>query len=576
MVFREKQYEMILSQIIDKFSKINGEAEERPENKKISKKLNELKLILKSLRNNPGKNPLEVIQTIKNGINNDSIIPQLSGNDYFQWIINNMDDIVSIFDSNLNLEFINNAQERYSGFTKEEIVGKNTARYIHPDDQFKVLSVLKNSYKKGYGEAEYRMRTKEGKYVWLHGKGHLVKKGGKTKIIIIGRDITQRKKLENQLTHWNKKLEERVERRTRRLKESQEKYKILTENVSDLIMSIDSNLNIDYFNHQIHKEILGYKEDELMNEPVSNILHPEEYQKALDTVKQTFENGSGKLEFRVKHKNGNFLWFESKARRYTNEEGERKVIVISRDITKRREFEHQLKELNKLKSDLLRRASHELKTPLVAIKGYTNFLLENYSQFTHDDIIDVLTQIRSGAERLQDLINEILKASKLELKADSFHPEYEDLTFLIQFVIDELQGYIRTRQHQLEVNLHEDLRVKCEKEKIYEVFTNLLSNAIKYTPKRGKITVKSQKLEDKIIISVKDTGIGFTQNEKKQIFKKFGKIERYGNGYDIEIDGHGLGLYNSKKLIELHGGELWMKSPGRNRGSTFYFSLPSG
>jgi hypothetical protein len=418
------------------------------------------------------------------------------------------------------------------------------------------------------------MRTKEGKYIWLHGKGHLVKKGGKTKIIVIGRDITQRKKLEKQLTQWNKKLEEMVEKRTRRLKESQEKYQILTENVSDLIMSVDSNLNIDYFNHQIHKEILGYKEEELVDKPVSNILHPEEYQKALDTVKQAFKNGSAKLEYRVKHKKGNFLWFESKARRYTNEEGERKVIVISRDITKRKEIEHQLKELNKLKSHLLRRASHELKTPLVAIKGNTNFLLENYSQFTHDDVIEVLTQIRSGADRLQDLINEILKASKLELKTHSFHPEYEDLTFLIRFVIDELKGYIRTRQHQLEVNLHEDLRVKCEKEKIYEVFTNLLSNAIKYTPKGGKITIKSQILEDKIVIRIHDTGIGFTENEKKLIFKKFGKIERYGAGFDIEINGHGLGLYNSKKLIELHGGELWMESPGRNKGSTFYFSLP--
>ena len=73
---------------------------------------------------------------------------------------------------------------------------------------------------------------------------------------------------------------------------------------------------------------------------------------------------------------------------------------------------------------------------------------------------------------------------------------------------------------------------------------------------------------------MEDNGIGFTEDEKEQIFKQFGKIERYGQGWDLGIEGSGLGLYISKKIVELHGGKIWVESEGRNKGSTFYFSLP--
>jgi signal transduction histidine kinase len=83
-------------------------------------------------------------------------------------------------------------------------------------------------------------------------------------------------------------------------------------------------------------------------------------------------------------------------------------------------------------------------------------------------------------------------------------------------------------------------------------------------------------MNDSIIFSIQDNGIGFTQEEKLRLFKKFGKIERFGQGFDLQVNGSGLGLYIAKKIIELHGGKIWMTSEGRNKGSTFYFSLPIG
>lgn len=102
----------------------------------------------------------------------------------------------------------------------------------------------------------------------------------------------------------------------------------------------------------------------------------------------------------------------------------------------------------------------------------------------------------------------------------------------------------------------------------------ILINAINYTPLGGEIKIFSEVKSNFFIISIEDNGIGFSAEEKNQLFKQFGKIERYGQEWDVRIEGTGLGLYIAKKIIELHGGNIWMKSEGRNRGSKFYFSLP--
>ena len=103
---------------------------------------------------------------------------------------------------------------------------------------------------------------------------------------------------------------------------------------------------------------------------------------------------------------------------------------------------------------------------------------------------------------------------------------------------------------------------------------NLIINAIKYTPTNGRITIKTEIQNNSYLVSIQDTGIGLTDLEKTKIFKRFGKIERYGQGLDVVSEGSGLGLYISKKIIELHGGDIWVESLGRDQGSIFYFSLP--
>ena len=130
------------------------------------------------------------------------------------------------------------------------------------------------------------------------------------------------------------------------------------------------------------------------------------------------------------------------------------------------------------------------------------------------------------------------------------------------------------RNHSVILNLNDKLLTKFDEEKIQKALSHLLLNAINYTPKSGKINISSKIRNSDIVISIKDDGIGLTTEEKQKLFKQFGKIERYGKGWDIGIDGPGFGLYNSKKIVELHGGKIWVESEGKNQGSTFRFSIP--
>ena len=148
------------------------------------------------------------------------------------------------------------------------------------------------------------------------------------------------------------------------------------------------------------------------------------------------------------------------------------------------------------------------------------------------------------------------------------------MSFLIKLCSSELKGLSKLRNHKINLNIPDRLIASFEKEQLHQVISNLLNNAIKFTPPYGRIEIKSEIKGRFIIISINDNGIGLIEEEKGRIFKQFGKVERFGQGYDVMSEGSGLGLYISKRIIELHGGEIWVESEGRNKGSTFYFSIP--
>jgi len=378
-------------------------------------------------------------------------------------------------------------------------------------------------------------------------------------ILCIAKDITEEKEIEQ------------------RLKESQEKFRTIAEQSS--IGVIIQQEGIIQFSNKAVSEILEYSLEEINNQAVENlykIVHKDDLPLLIEKFEGKQSDGKESIdqfELRILSKLGTVKWISifNKPIIYLGEKATLSTLI---DISDKKRVEEELREVSRLKSDLLSRTSHELKTPLVSIKGYADLLLSQHYDGLDFYTISVLHEIKQGCSRLESLIKDLLETSKLESEEIELNKSEEDLTFLIKFCIRDIQGLIETRKHKLLLEIQNNLVTLFEKEKIYDVIINLLSNSIKYTPPNGTIKVNAEIKDNQYIISFADDGIGLTEDEKLKIFKKFGKVERYGKGLDVISEGSGLGLYISKKIIELHGGEIWVESEGRNKGSTFYFSLP--
>ena len=254
--------------------------------------------------------------------------------------------------------------------------------------------------------------------------------------------------------------------------------------------------------------------------------------------------------------------------------------VYGMDITERKKAENlileeyqKLSELNKMRKDLIIRVSHELKTPLNAIYGASQRLFEYLEKDYNSNIYKYVEIINRGGKRLKKLISDIIDASKIDYNKLELKKRKENLIDIIKESIEDLIYFANERKVFLNINLPQEIFIRLDKIRIEQVFTNILSNAIKNTPSEGSIYIELLSNKDYIDVSIKDTGIGLTVEEKGQLFKRFGKIERYGRSMGVDIEGSGLGLYISKEIVKLHNGEILVESEGRNRGAIFTIRL---
>jgi len=230
-----------------------------------------------------------------------------------------------------------------------------------------------------------------------------------------------------------------------------------------------------------------------------------------------------------------------------------------------------LEKLDKAKTEFLSIASHQLRTPLTAIKGYLAMIQEGiYGKFSKE-FNEILNKIYLSNTRLIDLVNSLLDISRIEMGRMEFKFEEIQIGKIIESIIEELS--IQAKEKNLYLKFEKPRRplpkIKADESKIRQVILNLIDNAIRYTEKGG-VTIKVKNLISAIQISVHDTGIGLTPKEVESLFGMYAR----GKGMSIFPEGAGLGLYVARKLLEAHLGRIWAESAGKNKGSTFYVDLP--
>jgi len=233
----------------------------------------------------------------------------------------------------------------------------------------------------------------------------------------------------------------------------------------------------------------------------------------------------------------------------------------------------ELHELDRVKSEFISIASHQLRTPLTSIKGYLSMALEGMFGQLSLGLQEKLSRAYAINERLIRLVNDLLDVSKIEQGRIEYKFEDIDFVSFLRKIAGDFEVIIREQNLRFIIDIPPSLPpVYGDEQKLYHVFGNLLDNAMHYTTS-GSITLRAElKPEDKILrVSVKDTGIGLEPEDMSRLFTKF---SRGHIGSHIHTEGAGLGLFVAKRIVEDHGGKIWAESEGRGKGSTFFVELP--
>lgn len=228
------------------------------------------------------------------------------------------------------------------------------------------------------------------------------------------------------------------------------------------------------------------------------------------------------------------------------------------------------REIAVMKNEFVSMVSHELRTPLTSIKGYVDLIVDGEAGEINDIQREFLQIVQENSDRLVSLINDMLDISRIESGRVHLKIEPLEIADVVQGVLDTFRTYADQQGVTLHSHIARNLpRVAADRDRVGQVLMNLVSNAIKYSPGGGSVTVAAKRRGDKVHLEVTDTGIGISEENQRQLFTKFFRVD---SSLTREIGGTGLGLSIVKSVVELHGGEIWVVSK-EGEGSTFAFSV---
>jgi PAS domain S-box-containing protein len=362
------------------------------------------------------------------------------------------------------------------------------------------------------------------------------------------------------------------------LKQSEEKYRGIVENTTNLIMMTQPDGTISYLSPSC-KKVLGYPSKDLLGKNLT-IIHPDDAKKVQQTLYKSLkgEKGSG-LEYRIITKQGKTKWISHSWSPIFINKKIQSVVSIIEDISNRKETENNIKELNE---NLLYQAikleatnkeleafsysvSHDLRAPLRSIEGFSQALLEDYEKKLDETGVDYLNRVCNATRKMSQLIEDMLKLSRLtrsEMAIDTV-----DLGQTAEDIINKFKQADPKRT--IDFIKPGNLIVKGDPDLLTIALENLLSNAWKFTKnsKKAKIEFGKLKKEPETVFFIKDNGAGFDMKYADKLFTPFQRLHS-----DDDYKGTGIGLSIVSRIIHRHGGRIWAEAE-ENKGATFYFTL---
>ena len=469
------------------------------------------------------------------------------------------------------ISFANRAlADIFSYQSGDELTGKDILDLVSNDDNLKVAEYFRLLERKKDvpSRLDFLGKKKDGSVFHAEISAGTFELEGNPFIVMIVRDVSERIRAQ------------------RAIRESEEKYRNITENIDDFLFTferLNSTLRPVFCTTSVQK-ITGYTQSDFLTDGklFFKIIHPDDFQvfkpKLMNLLKSRIQN-SGEFEFRIINKHGNIVWVRTKLNLVRIGAGRiQKVYGLVSDVTFRKRAEEELKKstqnlikLNETKDRFISIISHDLRTPFSSILGFTDLLI-NDKDLTEEEKKQYFRYIQDSSKSMLLLVNSLLDWTRLQTGRIKFEPQKIDVTQIVEDTINSISGVSLQKRVEI-INLIRDERlVFADKSLLSQVFANLISNAIKFTNEGGKIYVSLTATNNPRFLefSVKDTGVGIKPENLDKLFSIESKFTSEGTAGE---KGSGLGLSLVREIVERHNGKIWVKSK-YGEGSDFRFTLP--
>ncbi|HEX2914522.1 MAG TPA: ATP-binding protein [Chloroflexia bacterium] len=345
------------------------------------------------------------------------------------------------------------------------------------------------------------------------------------------------------------------------LRDSEERFRTLADNISQLAWMADEDGSIYWYNQRWY-DYTGTTFESMQGWGWQQVHHPDHVKRVVDKILYHFQTGlEWEDTFPLRSKEGEYRWFLSRAIPIRDAGG--KVLRwfgTNTDITERLELEQR-------RDEFIGIASHELKTPLTSVKGYVQLLERMLSGSDNDKARLYFAKTNIYIDRLNSLIADLLDVSRVQAGKLQFNLSEFDFDELVKEGVDSIQP--TATHHKIELVGKAGTTVVGDRNRLEQVLTNLLTNAIKYSPQADRVVVSVSKNQDSVEVAVQDFGIGISRENQAKIFERFYRVESSARGFS----GLGIGLYISSEIINRHNGTLSVESE-EGKGSIFTFTLP--
>jgi PAS domain S-box-containing protein len=455
-----------------------------------------------------------------------------------------------------NILDINKTAEKIGGMKKDGIIGKTISdlnKLFSKEDMKNHLEAVKNA-SRGIKVRDYEsdLISKNGKrYNFLFSVDSIKSVKGVKGILLRGKDITQRHQAWEELV----KLEE--------------KYRVLAETSADGVVIIDSLGRLTYVNPSFEK-LCARRKSQVLATLFREYLSDESvyfFEQVFIDVRKKDEKIEN-VELELIHSKGHIIPIEVNIAPFKKENEFTGMVCTIRDITERRSIEDELKKSERLKTEFMNIAAHELKSPVTPIKGYLDLIISDKE--VSDRVKDWAKVSLRNSERLLKLVNDILDVSRLDTDTMRFEMERLETLEILNEVVEDMKASIEKKGLKFLTKIPNNLpNIMGDRHRLSQVLKNLLGNALKFTD-NGHIGIEAQKKENHLLIIISDTGIGISKDEVKKVFNKF--YQAY-TGDDRKNEGTGLGLFICKEILHKHEGDIWVESE-LGKGSQFIIKLP--